>query len=153
MGGGYEKAIRKALDECLLTDAEWAQWEKVMNSKKLKTMEKKVRSQPAVDCPPPPLRYADSRSCAQQKALEALFDDGFEEWVVSEARLGSTRRGADDAMRCGRTTTTTRATTTTEPVLRFAPPLSIYQNVPRTSCSSSIYHYPCRRGSMRGRCI
>jgi hypothetical protein len=54
MGGGYEKAIRKALDECLLTDAEWAQWEKVMNSKKLKTMEKKVRSQPAVDCPPPP---------------------------------------------------------------------------------------------------
>ncbi|PWN97122.1 cobW-domain-containing protein [Tilletiopsis washingtonensis] len=57
MGGGYEKAIRKALDECLLTDAEWAQWEKVMNSKKLKTMEKK------------------------QKALEALFDDGFEEWV------------------------------------------------------------------------
>ena len=51
MGAGYEKAITKALDECLLTDAEWAQWEKVMNSKKLKTMEKKVRRQPAVDCP------------------------------------------------------------------------------------------------------
>jgi hypothetical protein len=67
MGGGYEKAIRKALDECLLTDAEWAQWEKVMNSKKLKTMEKKVRASQPSTASSTPLTHARVRSKRRSK--------------------------------------------------------------------------------------
>ncbi|MBW0477775.1 hypothetical protein O181_017490 [Austropuccinia psidii MF-1] len=66
MRKGGEERLKKALDSCLLDDKEWAQWEKVMKSKKknLKTMEQK------------------------QKALEDYFEDGFEDWQDPEDHEG-----------------------------------------------------------------
>ncbi|KAK5631470.1 hypothetical protein RRF57_007184 [Xylaria bambusicola] len=52
MRQGGEKRLRKAFDACLLTDAEFKDWEKAMIANK------------------------------PQKALNRLFDDGFEEWAI-----------------------------------------------------------------------
>ncbi|KAI1346364.1 P-loop containing nucleoside triphosphate hydrolase protein [Xylaria sp. FL0043] len=52
MRDGGEKRLRKALDACLLNDAEWKDWERAMKSKK------------------------------PQRVLDRLFEDGFEDWVL-----------------------------------------------------------------------
>ncbi len=69
MRKGGEARLRAALEACLLDDEEWAAWERIMDGggskgkgkgKKLKTMEQK------------------------QKALEEMFEDGFEDWLDEE---------------------------------------------------------------------
>ncbi len=52
MRDGGETRLRKALDSCLLDDAEFKDWERAMASKK------------------------------PQKVLDRLFEDGFEDWVI-----------------------------------------------------------------------
>lgn len=52
MRQGGEKRLRKALDSCLLTRAEFKDWERAMTAKN------------------------------PQKVLDRLFEDGFEDWAI-----------------------------------------------------------------------
>ncbi|KAI1109380.1 P-loop containing nucleoside triphosphate hydrolase protein [Nemania sp. NC0429] len=54
MRNGGETRLRKALDSCLLDDAEFKDWERAMKAKK------------------------------PQKVLDRLFDDGFEDWLLED---------------------------------------------------------------------
>ncbi|KAI1183768.1 hypothetical protein F5B17DRAFT_414895 [Nemania serpens] len=54
MRSGGETRLRKALDSCLLNDAEFKDWERAMKAKN------------------------------PQKVLDRLFDDGFEDWLLED---------------------------------------------------------------------
>lgn len=57
MRAGGQEAITEKMNDCLLNNDEWAQWQTIMRNKKLADEDKKV-------------------------ALEQIFEDGFEDWML-----------------------------------------------------------------------